>query len=168
MPASAEERAEASLEYAVKAAFLYNFAHFVEWPSEPAAPSPFVIGLLGEDPFGAALDKAVEGKTVRGRSLVVRRFAKLEDLAPCPILFVGASEAPRLSLVLARLRGSPVLVVGDADGFAREGGTVGFFIEDNRVRFEINLNAAGAAGLKVSSRLLAVARVVPSKPGSPE
>lgn len=148
-------------EYPVKAAFLYHFVEFVEWPrSSPLPPSTVTVGVLGRDPFGEVLDKAVLHKTAAGRTLTIRRFASLEELQPCEILFISTSEMARLPEILVRLQGAPVLTVGEADRFARHGGMIGFFFEDNRVRLEVNRAAAESAGLRVSSKLLAVARVV--------
>jgi hypothetical protein len=148
-------------EYPVKAAFLYHFVEFVEWPrASPLPPSKVTIGVLGRDPFGDVLDKAILGKTVAGRTLVIRRFASIEALERCEILFIGSSEMARLPEILARLGTAPVLTVGEADRFARRGGMIGFFHEDNRVRLEVNRPAAEQAGLRVSSKLLSVARLV--------
>jgi hypothetical protein len=148
-------------EYPVKAAFLYHFVEFVEWPrASPLPPSSVTIGILGRDPFGDVLDKAVLGKVVAGRTLVIRRFATVETVERCEILFISSSEMDRLPEILARLENTPVLTVGEADRFARHGGMIGFFFEDNRVRLEVNRPAAEKAGLRVSSKLLAVARLV--------
>lgn len=121
--------------------------------------------MLGRDPFGPALDRAVEGKTVAGRRLTVRRSEKLEDLEGCPILFVGSAPAPGLDATLAHIARRPVLTVGESDGFTRAGGMVRLYRAGNHVRFEINLRAALEAGLTLSSRLLAVAGVPASSPG---
>lgn len=162
--ARADEVSARTLEYPVKAAFLYQFARFVEWPAGPAT-SAFCIGVLGEDPFGPALDRAVEGKAVAGRPLVVRRSHKLEDLEPCPLLFVGHLQTERLEAVLARTARLPILTVGESEDFARAGGMVRFFREGNHVRFDINLPAAQEAGLQLSSRQLAIAYLTGSRPG---
>jgi uncharacterized protein DUF4154 len=148
-------------EYPVKAAFLYHFVEFVEWPqASPLPPGVVTIGVLGRDPFGDVLDRAVLEKVVAGRKLVIRRFASIEALEPCEILFISSSEMRRLPEILTRLQQAPVLTVGEADNFARHGGMIGFFFEDNRVRLEVNRAAAERAGLRVSSKLLAVARLV--------
>jgi hypothetical protein len=144
-------------EYPVKAAFLYHVLEFVEWPSAPPA-GRIVIGVLGRDPFGAALDTVIGARAADERVVVVRRFATLEELEPCTILFISRSEMARLPAILARLRGTPVLTVGEGDRFAQRGGMIGFFLEDNRVRLEVNRAAAESAGLRISARLLAVAR----------
>jgi hypothetical protein len=148
-------------EYPVKAAFLYHFAEFVEWPlSSPLPPSTITIGVLGRDPFGGVLDKAVLAKMAAGRTFVVRRFAAAALLEPCEILFISSSEMSHLPEILARLQHAPVLTVGEADRFARRGGMIGFYSEDNRVRLEVNRAAAERAGFRFSSKLLAVARLV--------
>lgn len=148
-------------EYPVKAAFLYHFVEFVEWPpASPLPPATVTIGVLGKDPFGDVLDKAILDKVMAGRTLSIRRFASIEALEPCEILFIASSEMARLPEILARLGHAPVLTVGEADRFARRGGMIGLFLEDNRVRLEVNRAAAERAGLRVSSKLLAVARLV--------
>jgi hypothetical protein len=149
-------------EYEVKAAFLYNFAKFVEWPAEAFddADAPLTIGVLGEDPFGDTLEQTVKGKTANGRKLAIRRFHKVRDLQPCHILFISSSEKRHLSEILDRLKGSSVLTVGEVEGFAKRGGVINFFVEDNRIRFEVNVDAAKRAKLKMSSKLLRLARIV--------
>jgi hypothetical protein len=149
-------------EYAVKAAFLYNFAKFVEWPPEAmgSGSSPLVLGVLGDDPFGAAIDQVVAGKTANGRQLVVRRLKWGQDLKQCHILFISSSERKRLAEILGALRGASILTVGDMDQFGQQGGMIQFVIEQNRVRFEINIGAAQQGRLKLSSKLLALARNV--------
>jgi len=158
-PADARPQAP---EYQVKAAFLYNFAKFVEWPAELLANDPsFVIGLLGEDPFGPLLDEAVAGKTVRDKRIVVKRFSRLEDAAGAHILFISDSEAGNVSRIVKGLSRTPVLTVSDIERFAERGGMVQLETEQNRVRFAINVAAVERAGLKPSSQLLKLARIVP-------
>lgn len=150
----------------MKAAFLYNFAKFVEWPAGTFATerAPIVIGVLGDDPLGAALEQAVQGKTVNGRALVVKRLKTL-PLPVCHILFITASERKRASQFIEGLLGQPVLTVGETEQFAQSGGLVNFFIEDNKVRFEINVDNAERSRIKISAKLLSLARVVrDSKP----
>lgn len=165
VPGLAAEDEAVTREYEVKAAFLYNFATFIEWPkgAVPDAGDTFVIGVFGEDPFGAVLDAIAASKTVQGKRIVVRRFTAIEDYMPCHILFVARSEHKRLAEILERLAGAPVLIVGENAGFAETGGIVNLVIEDNKVRFEINQNAAQRAGLKISSKLLRLARIVEDK-----
>jgi hypothetical protein len=153
---------EALSEYQVKAAYLFNFLKFVEWPRESFADplAPIEIGVVGEDPFGSALPQVVTGKTVQGRDLVIRIYRIGEDFRGAHILFISASERKRLPMILSSLRGSSVLTVSDTEGFLDAGGMIQFLNENDRVRFAINLNAAAQARLKVSSKLLSLAKVV--------
>jgi hypothetical protein len=156
-------------EYEVKAAFLYNFTRFVEWPPDALARSDvFIIGILGRDPFGGALDAAVQGKNVLQKELAVRRFATAREASGSQILFISPSEEARLPLVLRELEGANTLTVGETDGFARRGGMIEFRIESNRVRFDINVVTAERAKLKLSSQLLKLARVVTGGPRGSE
>ena len=153
--------AQEANEYQVKAAFLFNFAKFVEWPSTAGADpnAPMVIGILGKDPFGPEIDRAIEGKTVNGRRLAVKRFSSLEAYEHCNILFVSSSERTNLSRILAAVRNRSVLTVSETDRFAQLGGIINFITIENRIRFEINQAAATRAGLKISSKLLSLGRV---------
>ncbi|HEX7183153.1 MAG TPA: YfiR family protein [Thermoanaerobaculia bacterium] len=149
-------------EYAVKAAFLYNFAKFVEWPADAfrGPGDPMTLCVLGEDPFGGELDQTVGGKTVTGRQIVVRRSTRLTDLPECRVLFVSSSEGPRLAQILAAVGDRAVLTVGEEETFARAGGIISFVVRENRVRFQIDRKAAARAGLSISSRLLELAETV--------
>lgn len=151
-----------SAEYRVKAGFLFNFLQFVEWPAralgDPAAP--IVIGVLGDDPFGGYLDELVQGEKVGERPIVVRRFRRTDEIANCHILFLSRSEAAQFEKQLAALAGRNVLTVGDADGFERAGGIVRFAIENGKIRLRINTDAAKAAELTISSKLLRLATLV--------
>jgi len=151
-----------SLEYRVKAAFLYNFAKFIEWPPQtfPDAQTPYRICLLGQDPFGNDLDAAVAGNLVEGRKLEVRRLAELKGVSGCHILFVAASEREKLRAILAAVGDAPTLTVGEDEDFTRLGGGLRFFLSDNKIRFEVNLAATDRAHLKVSAKLLSLARVI--------
>jgi len=159
-------QSEPPTEYQIKAAFLYNFAKFVEWPPDAFADphAPIVLGIVGEDPFGGVLDKIVLGKTVNGRGLVIKRLKLGPDLRNCHILFLNSSEKKHLAPILESLQGSSVLTVGETDRFAQSGGVINFIFEENKVRFEINSETAARAGLKISSKLLALARIVTNQP----
>jgi hypothetical protein len=152
-------------EYAVKAAFLYHFIEFVEWPEAvfPESDGTITIGVLGDDPFGAVLDKAVMDETVRGRKVVVRRFRDVGDVASCHVLFISKSETGKLPVILKHLEDTPVLTVSEVDGFTDRGGVMNFYIEKNKVRFEINQGSASRKGLKISSKLLCLGRIVGQK-----
>jgi YfiR/HmsC-like len=149
-------------EYEVKAAFLYNFARFVEWPPETFhdAQEPFVIAVLGRDPFGPALDDTVSGKTVLGRRIEVRRATRAEDIHEAQIVFVSASERAGMPAILKTLERPGLLTVGDVDGFAEHGGAINFIMQGHKVRFEINPTKAEQARLKMSSQLLKLATLV--------
>jgi len=149
-------------EYQVKAAFLYHFAQFVEWPEETFkdANSPVTYCTLGEDPFHGSLDAALHGKTIGARSFRVQHFKQPQVIQGCQVLFIGAGEKKLLPAILAGVNGSSVLTVGESEHFAQEGGMIGFCLEENKIRFEINLETAQKSKLKISSRLLALAKSV--------
>jgi hypothetical protein len=146
-------------EYTVKAAFLYNFAKLVEWPTNafPAADSPIVIGVLGKDPFGSILDETVADKVINSRKVMVKRFQEIDQVDNCQLLFISASETNRISNILARLKGRSVLTVGESERFVELGGMIEFKKQKGAVRFEISEATAKQASLKISSSLLALA-----------
>jgi hypothetical protein len=152
----------ATLEYQVKATFLYNFTKFIEWPMDPLVSSdtPFEIGVVGNNPFGPYLAESMDGQRVHDRPVRLVEFRGPEDVRPCAVLFVPDAMSDRLADITARLKGVPVLVVGESPGFADRGGSANFFLVDNKVRFEINPSVAGELGLRISSKLLAIARIV--------
>jgi hypothetical protein len=155
-------QSSAAGEYQVKAAFLYNFAKFVEWPSSSFsdANSPLRICVFGQDPFGQELRDIANDKTVNGRKLQVNQVADLQMARTCHILFIASSEKAQMKQTLESLRGTGALTVGDSKGFVEEGGMINFVLENDRVRFEVNHKAAEQAGLKISSKLLTVAKSV--------
>ena len=148
-------------EYQVKLAFLFNFARFVEWPDDAFADarSPIILGILGDDPFGSDLE-TIKGKTIRGRKLIINRFKDVDDIRVCHILFVSNSERSRLPRIATFLRQSKILSVGDMKTFAQKGGVINFVVENNKVGFEINVDAGKHAGLRISSKLLSLAKIV--------
>jgi YfiR/HmsC-like len=156
--------AQSATEYQIKAAYLFNFLKFVEWPdASPAdAQSKWVIGIVGNSPVGDELSKLVESKNVLGRELEVKTFQAADNLRACHILFISDTEKKRVPSILAALRGSSVMTVADMEHFIDEGGMVQFVVEDARVRISIDVGATGRARLKVSSKLLALARTVTS------
>jgi hypothetical protein len=161
--AAPNARAQDALsEYQVKAAYLFNFLKFVEWPDDSFADSlaPIVIGVVGEDPFGSALPQVTISKTVQGRDLVIRKYHSGEDLRGAHILFISPSEKKRQPMILSSLRGSSVLTVADTEGFLDAGGMIQFLNENDRVRFAISVDATSRAKLKMSSKLLSLAKVV--------
>jgi YfiR/HmsC-like len=149
-------------EYQVKAVFLFNFAQFVDW--QPVADqdprAPLLIGILGDDPFGALLDETVRGEHLGMRPFEIRRYRELADIDTCNILFISRSENQRIAEILPTLRNRPILTVSDADDFAKRGGMIQFFNDKNRIRLRINPEAAQAAKVVISSKLLRLAEIV--------
>lgn len=153
-------------EYEVKAAYLYNFGRFVEWPAKAADSNgaSFAICVLGRDPFGATLDAVIAGETIDGKNVVARRISRPQDAVNCRILFISSSEDIRLREILTSIDRSSVLTVSDMPQFSQRGGMVEFILDGKRVRFEVNLTTAEKAGLTLSSELLKVATAVRRNP----
>ena len=152
-------------EYQLKAVFLFNFAQFVEWPPAalPRENEPFVIGVLGKDPFGADLDDVVRGETVNRHPLAVARYHDVAEVRDCQILFIAASELAQLEGILAALKGRSILTVTDAEGPTVRGVMIGLLRQDNRIRLRIDLQATKASNLTISSKLLRPAEIVGSR-----
>jgi len=156
-------------EYAVKAAYLFNFTQFVRWPEGALDDdSPFVIGILGDDPFGAALDGAVQGKTSGGHPLKVKRLGDFSagmgaKLARCQVLFISYSEKDQVKEILQALNGASVLTVSEIDQFPVKGGVIQFDQEGQKITVTLNESAAKKAGLSISSQLLQVAKLYKSE-----
>jgi hypothetical protein len=147
-------------DYDVKAVYLYNFGRFVEWPVKATTAGAFNICVLGDDPFGPALDQTLARETIGNRSVAVRRISSPQASTDCQILFISSSEAHRLNKIIDTLDKSAVLTVSDIPQFAQHRGMIQFVPDGNRVRFEVNLNATQKAGLTLSSELLKVASAV--------
>jgi hypothetical protein len=154
-----------SREYQVKAAFLFNFVQFVDWPSSTFAEddAPLVICVLGTDPFGSYLDELVRGEQVNSRRLTVQRFRAPEDVKGCQVLFVSRSESRNLDKALASGKEINALTVSDVDGFAERGGIIQLTTEGGKIRLKINVLAAKASSLVISSKLLRSAEIVAGK-----
>ena len=154
--------AQSATEYQVKAAYLFNFLKFVEWPEDPGSDphGKWVIAFVGDTPIADELARLVEGKNVLGRDLQVKKLQAADNPHACNILFISESEKKRLPSLLMALRGSSVLTVADMDNFIGSGGMVQFVVEDARVRVAIDVGATEHARLKVSSKLLSLAHVV--------
>ena len=159
---AAHGQSSAATEYDLKLAFLFNFAKFVEWPSDAFSndKSPITICVFGADPFGKSLDNIIQGKTADNREFAVRRTNKPEELHGCQIVFISDAERGRFAEGFQGLKHSSVLVVGESDGFAERGGCIQFYLDEKKVRFVINVDAIQRAHLTVSSKLLALARIV--------
>jgi hypothetical protein len=156
MPAFSSIAGQPSTEYRIKAAFLYNFTSFVTWPKELAAQPVFTLCVFGNDPFGKLLDK-LAGKSVKNSQLMVRRLDSLALLDQCQLVFISEMSNDRLGAALTLLHGLPVLTVSDTHGFTELGGIIEFRIIENKVRFDINIDAAESSGLSISSKLLSLA-----------
>lgn len=162
---AAEARPRAT-EYDLKAAFLFNFARFVEWPETAFASTnaPLVIGILGPDPFQGTLDKLVAGERAHGRPIEVVRFARVADVRPVHILFVSRGMAAQLREALQRAANSPTLTVSDIDRFAERGGMIQLFTQENQVRMRIDPEAAKNSNVTISSKLLRLAQLTRGGP----
>lgn len=154
--------AAALTEYEVKAGFLYHFGWFVDWPAAmvQGREHAFIIGVLGASPFGDVLDAVMQGKAIRERPVVIQYYQQAEEALSCHILFISAAEEPRLPAILAVLEGVSVLTVSDMERFAERGGMIALRIVDRKVHFDINVAATERAGLKLSSQLLRLAKVI--------
>jgi hypothetical protein len=148
-------------EYLIKAAFLYNFLKFVEWPTDvlPEGARTISICVIGEDPFGDALD-SLKGKSVQDKSVEIKRVQALQDLKACHLLFISSSAKARLGEIMEAVKGTSLLTVSELERFTERGGIIRLFLERNNVRFEINVDIAARARLKMGSRLLSLAKIV--------
>lgn len=149
-------------EYQVKAAFLYNFAKFVAWPSQAfkSPQDPMLVCVLGHNPFGSALEDVIRGKSIEGRAFVFRQVSDAEQASACQILFVSSLEGKHFRSLWGSLKPAGILTVGETQGFAAEGGVINFKLDDGRVRFEINIDSAEHQQLHISSKLLSLAQIV--------
>lgn len=168
IPASAalaQNHKPAVSEYELKAAFVFNFAKFVQWPDTALGPEEeaLIIGVLGEDPFGGYLDAVVAGNHLKNRPIQIKRFKRLDQLERCHLLYISASESSRLGRVMQRVGKESILTVGETQDFLRVGGIIRLLSRGNKVRFEINQEASKKVGLRISSRLLRLAENL--KPG---
>jgi hypothetical protein len=162
LPLAAMGQDNRAAEVQIKAAFLYKFGEFVQWPpaSFARADAPFAIGVMGADDVAAALEQVVADRTVQGRPVVVRRVRRGEALGGLHVLFIGQADGARLAETLAAAKGQPLLTVTESDNAIAHGSVINFVAEDQKVRFDIALPSAERGQLKISSRLLAVARKV--------
>lgn len=156
---------QAVTQPALRAAFLYNFAKFTEWPGEAAATSPLTLCVVDDVAVESALAELVGGSVINGRPVAISHGASGARLRACHLLYIGEASDDRMTSVLEELQGAPVLTVSTGDGFVRLGGMVGLFVEEGRMRFAINPDAAQRAGVKLSSRLLTLAKIL--KDGRP-
>ncbi len=162
IPSAAAVPTQELSETQVKAAFLFNFSKFIEWPAETfsASKNSVSICVIGSETFAATLEEVTKAKLVNGRNIVVSRSQPSADLRSCHIIFVSADAGSRFKEILGKVKDAHVLTVSEVDGFAQSGGVINFIIRADKLRFEINIDAAERAGLRISSRLLSLARVV--------
>lgn len=148
-------------EYEVKAAFMYNFLKFIEWPDNAFSDYHTSINLcvLGDDPFGSTLD-SVHGETINDKKIIIKHYYDIDGLEKCNALFISSSEKERLTKILKTLSGLNILTISDTKSFAQQGVLINFYIEENKVRFEINQDAVSRSGIKISSKLLNLAKIV--------
>jgi YfiR/HmsC-like len=156
-------------EYAIKAEFIERFTRFIDWPEDAfSGPgAPFVICVIGDNPFGDYLAHLARDRKIKDRPVWLLEPRKLSELDACHIVFIAASESGRVAAIVARVRGKPILTIGDTPGFAQGGVIINFFLERDLVHFEINLDEARRTGLTFSTKLLKLARVVRSGQGGP-
>jgi len=166
LPPRVKAESNGTSEYDVKAAFLFHFAQFVEWPAEAFkdADSPLTYCTIGEDAFRGSLDESVKGKRIGNHELRVRHLKERERIDGCHVLFLSTVQRGLQAELLASANGHPVLTVGETEHFVQQGGIIGFCLEDKKIRFEINLAPAGRAQLKISAKLLALAKTVLGNP----
>jgi uncharacterized protein DUF4154 len=162
IPQFAAAQAESAGEYELKAAILYNLTRFVEWPptAYPNPQAPTILCIFGRDPFGASLSSIVAKQAPNGRQVQIRHVRSDKEVGGCHVLYISSSERKQVAQILSTAAGSNILTVGEIGQFAARGGMIQFGLEDKEVRFDVNLDAALRAGLKISSRLLVLARVV--------
>jgi hypothetical protein len=161
-----DARAQPS-EYAIKAEFIERFTRFIDWPQEafPSPEAPFVLCVMGDNPFGDYLERLARERRVKDRKVRLLQIARVSEVDACHLVFIAASERNREREVVARTQGKSILTIGDTPGFAEVGVILNFFLEQDRIRFEINLDEARRTGLTFSSKLLKLARVVPPRGG---
>ena len=149
-------------EYKIKAVFLFNFTQFVEWPGNVfnSDDAPFVIGILGKDPFGSYIDNAVADEKMGSHPITIVRYSSISEVNNCQMLFISANENENLPEILSSLSNRSILTVSDAHGFVQAGGIIGFITADNKIKLQVNLNAAKTANLNISSKLLSVAEIL--------
>ena len=155
----------ASRESQVKAVFLFNFTQFIDWPAKTFTEpeSPMIIGILGDDPFGNYLEQATLNEKISNHPLIIQHYKTAGEIKKCHLLFINISNKEELDHTFKTLEGRNILTVGDSRNFIRQGGMIRFFTENDKIKFQINVEAAKAAGLTISSKLLRLAEIVTSK-----
>ena len=166
-PASAPAQNDDSAEYKVKLAFLYNFAQFIQWPADAfeGPEAPLILCVAGQNPFQGEIEESLRGRKVAGHPIQIRKLTPDDDPRVCQIVFIRASEKKVTEKIVAALKQSSTLTVGESKGFADLGGLINLTLAQNKLRFEINLDAAAQTQLKISSKLLALAKIVKVEQG---
>lgn len=168
-PGVATGQQDSAGEYELKAAMLYNLTRFVEWPTSAYADAqaPTVLCILGRDPFGDSLSSLASNPVAGGRAVQIRHISNGREIRACHVVYISSSERKNMAQVLSTLKGASVLTVGETAQFAARGGMIQFSLEEKQVRFEVNLDAASQADMKISSRLLVLARIVSDQNKNP-
>jgi hypothetical protein len=158
-PAAADDHS--AREYEVKAAFIFKFAQFMEWPAGAftSDTDAIIVATVGDDPFQGSLDRVMAGKTIGSRPMAVVHFSSVDQIQRCHVLFISAANADELPAILSKVAKSPVVTIGEQDDFCASGGVIQFLIEDAKIHFEVNTAAADQSGVKISSRLLKLAKI---------
>ena len=148
-------------EYQVKAVFIFNFTQFVEWPANSfsSADAPFIIGILGDDPFGSSLKEAVSGEKMNGHPIIAQHITNFAEIPSCHILFISQSERNNMEQIAANMEGRSILTIGDGLDFLKQGGIIRFLARNNKIQFQINLVSSKTAHLVISSKLLRLAEI---------
>lgn len=150
-------------EYTVKAVFLERFTRFIEWPEEMAISDsslPFILGVIGKNPFGSLLDEIYSAQKIRNKEVKIRSISVLKEIAGCHLLFISESKKKELSEILSFTRKKPILTIGDSEGFTEAGVLINLYLEQDKIRFEINESAFRESGLSISYLLLQRAKIV--------
>jgi hypothetical protein len=165
-PPLVRAQSEENAQYRIKLAFLYQFTQFVQWPSDafPQANTPFVVCIVGEDPFDPDQEQDLRSRSIDKHPMVIKGVKQGANLRACHMVFATAPESRQVASIVDSLKGSSVLTIGETKGFAERGGIINFTIEENKLHFEINLDAAKRTPLRISSKVLALARIVRDPP----
>jgi YfiR/HmsC-like len=160
--ANSYSQTQKEIEYKLEAAYLLHFLQFVEWPDSvfENEKSPLVITILGDDPFGNILDEITKSEKIGEHSIIIKRVHSLNNLRFCNVLYISSSERENFKSILKHIDSAPVLTISDIDDFSEQGGNISFYLEENKIRFAINIQTLKQADLKVSSKLLRLAKIV--------
>lgn len=154
--------AQVTREYQIKAAFIFNFTQFVEWPAHSfsASQAPAVIGILGQDPFGSYLEEIIAGESLKQHPLVIQHYNDIDEIKDCHVLFINISDKAKLESALAKLKGKNILTISETNGFTKLGGMIRLYTRDNKINMQVNIDAVKAENLTISSKLLKLAEIV--------